>query len=334
MAKKHSCDESNGEERRRKVPRIGLDDPVSVLNSSFPETIARAHIPPHVSTQLSASKTDRPHDKLPALPALVSGHLSTAPFTHASMVDSKYSTNTHLSYERLEFLGDAYLEVIATRLVFSRFPQLLTGKQSQLRQTLVRNSTLAVFARKYNFAERIKISHFEGISEKAQEKILGDVFEAYVAAVIQGDPVDGFKIAEDWLTQLWAPMLLEIMGKGGGEADVVQVDAKTQLAGRVTTKEVRLEYREERPMVLTKDSVQQHFIAVYLIKPGQNPLKLGVGTGVGKTEAGMHAALNAMKSNASIIEEAVAEKEFQKQEREKAAAAKLALQNATADAVS
>jgi len=329
MAKKRSRDETASHDGARKIPRTDVNDPLSTLNSKYPETISHSHIPPFIPTQPSIPKQRTSLATAPPLPPLAPGYLSSAPFTHASTVDAKYSTNNHLSYERLEFLGDAYLEVIATRLVYSRFPQLLTGKQSQLRQTLVRNSTLAVFARQYNFAERIRISQFEAASEKAKEKIFGDVFEAYVAAIILSDPEGGFQTAEDWLTQLWAPMLLQIMGEGKMEKNVVEFDAKTQLASKVTTKEVRLEYREDKPMTLTKDSEQHHYMSVYLLKPGQPPLKIGSGTGTGKVEAGMHAALDAMKSSAAIVEEATAEKEFQKKEREKAAAAKIAAEAAS-----
>jgi len=192
---------------------------------------------------------------------------------------------------------------------------------------MVRNSTLAVFARGYNFGDRLKISQREAASGKSQEKILGDVFEAYVAAIVLSDPEGGFKTAEEWLTKLWAPMLLQVMHAGRSDAQVLEVDAKSLLSGKVETMEVRLRYDEEKQMVRTKDSVQQHFIAVYLIRPGCQPLKIGSGTGVGKTEAGMRAALDAMERNAAVVEEAAQEKENQKRARQEAAAAKAAAES-------
>ena len=48
-----------------------------------------------------------------------------------------------LTYERLEFLGDAYLELFASRLIFHHFPTLAAGQQSQVRELLVKNAAIA-----------------------------------------------------------------------------------------------------------------------------------------------------------------------------------------------
>lgn len=144
----------------------------------------------------------------PPLPSLAA-HLQTAPFTHSSSADTR---SGKLNYERLEFFGDACLEMIATRLIFSRFPQLPVGRQSLLREKLVRNSTLAQYARMYGFQQRMIGTGMTGMTGKAEEKMLGDLVEAYIGAlVLGGSPGEdeessskgGFEVAEEWLTTLW-----------------------------------------------------------------------------------------------------------------------------------
>lgn len=73
----------------------------------------------------------------------------------------------------------------------------------------VKNETLATFALSYGFDKRATlpgdlINGARGPKEeKRYRKVLGDIFEAYVAAVILGDPRQDFTIAEEWMGKLW-----------------------------------------------------------------------------------------------------------------------------------
>ena len=207
-------------------------------------------------------------DTLPSIPPIKDPLLETATFQHPGSMPNTSSavittaattaTNKNLptpqTYERLEFLGDAYIEVISTRLIYARFPHRTVGQQAQIRELLVKNERLAEFARKYGLDERISVrrdgtvnnhssvrkrndansnhnrsSHWKngvvrngsgngydqghaqakttGFTAKHWTKVLADVFEAYVAAVILSDPHDGFTIVERWLGGLWEEQL-------------------------------------------------------------------------------------------------------------------------------
>ena len=152
------------------------------------------------------------------------------------------STATTQSYERLEFLGDAYLELISSRLLFSTFPTWTPGKLSTKREQLVKNETLAQFARKYGFQHRARVSE-DVRAQKGWGKVLGDMFEAYVAAVVLDDLVEGYATAEGWLKELWAPMLerdlLPHMGnrdntkESGTKLDFPKVELSKRVMGKV-----------------------------------------------------------------------------------------------------
>ena len=82
----------------------------------------------------------------------------------------------------------------------------------------MKNETLADFSCLYGFHEKVKVDDIEGMAHsnkgnKGFNKILGDVFEAYVAAVVVSDVEEGFAIAEKWLTRLWVPKLEEAAKK-------------------------------------------------------------------------------------------------------------------------
>ncbi|ETN41119.1 uncharacterized protein HMPREF1541_03054 [Cyphellophora europaea CBS 101466] len=234
---------------------------------------------------------------LPPLPPISEAYAKPT-FTHPSRAPREHSLqgrpttdpNTMQSYDRLEFLGDAYLEVIATRLIFSRYPSLPPGQMSSLRERMVRNSTLAAFSVAYGFDKRLDVDHTSMAEWRrdAQTKVHGDVLEAYVAAVVLSDAQDGFRAAEEWLTELWAPML---EGEEGKPAD----DAwKERLFTRVGYKGVKLAYVEERPMFMGK-GVETYFVGVYLTGWGYENQLLGSGQALSKKAAGMEAARKALE---------------------------------------
>lgn len=261
---------------------------------------------------------------IPPLPSVPEGPYSRAVFIHKSTTQhDRVSGASDLTYEKLEFLGDAYIEIIATRIIFARYPDLPAGRQAQTRERIVKNETLSQFSVAYGFRERIVASDIEH-SSKAATKILADVFEAYVAAVVLSDPAAGFQRAEEWLTELWAPILLE--GLGSGSEQRVQSEyngnAKQDLQKKVLGgSDAKLEYLEERPMEQSKHA-QKYFIGLYLTGYGCDKMKIGYGEGRNKVEAGNRAAMLAMEQHRELIDKAfnelAAHRERKRLEKERA----------------
>jgi ribonuclease-3 len=219
-----------------------------------------------------------------------------------------------VTYDRLEFLGDAYIEVMATRLIWGACRSLPAGRMSQIRELLVKNETLNEYALLYGFDKRLKAQDFQREDPKRWLKIVADVFEAYVAAVILSDPVSGFKSAEEWLVQLWQPKLKDV------KTSAPNLKAKEELARNVMAKGIKLHYRDEAPMEQLKGGMQTYFIGVYLTGWGWEELHLGSGSGLSKVAAGNEAAAAALE-NKPIMEQITAKRnkylEEQKMERER-----------------
>ena len=89
--------------------------------------------------------TGKNHQEAKYLPAIppITPDLEKAVFTHQGMgrtsILGRATTSDHeVTYDRLEFLGDAYIEIIATRLIWETYQSLPAGRMSQIRELLVR----------------------------------------------------------------------------------------------------------------------------------------------------------------------------------------------------
>lgn len=86
--------------------------------------------------------------------------------------------------ERLEFLGDALLNLVMAEYLFQRYPQASEGELSRLRANLVKGETLAEVARGLKLGEELRLGQGEIRSGGAQrESILADALEAIFGAV-------------------------------------------------------------------------------------------------------------------------------------------------------
>jgi ribonuclease III len=279
-------------------------------HTAVPPPFPSAHLPPPPSQSSQPPTPRATSNGLPPLPPITDLTLLTAPFTHTSTLPHYMSATSTNCYEPLEFLGDAYLELIATRLIHERFPVHTVGQKAGLRELLIRNDTLAVYSRSYGFGGRVKVAGMEkqDTNSKAWIKILADVFEAYVACIILSDDINGLKIAENWLWELWEPRVQEWMiqgdGKKTGEQEHASSDLKSTLQKYVVSKGIKLEYLEERPMEHTKEGNRTtFFMGVYLTGWGYNKVKLGSGSGRSKQIAGAEAAKDAFTTGRHIVEQ-------------------------------
>lgn len=163
-------------------------------------------------SSVAADTTTSSTTTLPPLPPIKPQYQKTA-FCHKSLyTTSRELATSDLTYERLEFLGDAYIELFASRLIYESYSHLPAGRMSQVRELLVKNETLAELSRSYGFHEKIAVGaeigellrDSRGRGNKGYNKIVGDVFEAYVAAVVLSDfEGRGFERAEGWCRDLW-----------------------------------------------------------------------------------------------------------------------------------
>ncbi|KAK4455588.1 ribonuclease III [Podospora aff. communis PSN243] len=241
----------------------------------------------------------------PPLPAILDPEIENAALTHRGRNESS------VNYERLEWLGDAYLEVIATALIHQTFPRHQAGRVAQLRELLVRNLTLSTFTTAYGLDHRAKLpeefnagGRFNGTtaSAKMRTKALGDLFEAYVGAVILSDPKDGVQRAADWLKVLWAPTIEKHIQEEGKQAPVPadQVNPKSKLEALVGAKGIKIEYQDRPSQKKDRDSNLPLFVVACVFHGYGETKELGYGTALGKKEAGQKAAQQALLNKKAL----------------------------------
>lgn len=102
--------------------------------------------------------------------------------THPS-VDQKRSTN--LNYERLEYLGDAVLELVVSRELFTRYPKADEGELTKMRSAIVSRAHLAELCGKLGWGEHLFMSpQLEKSGGRKALSILANTFETVIGAVM------------------------------------------------------------------------------------------------------------------------------------------------------
>ena len=102
--------------------------------------------------------------------------------THPS-VDQKRSTN--LNYERLEYLGDAVLELVVSRELFTRYPKADEGVLTKMRSAIVSRANLAKLCEELKWGQYMDMSpQLEKNGGRTALSILANTFESVIGAVM------------------------------------------------------------------------------------------------------------------------------------------------------
>ncbi|MBE5865553.1 MAG: ribonuclease III [Lachnospiraceae bacterium] len=103
--------------------------------------------------------------------------------THSSFTNEQKINKTE-DYERLEFLGDAVLEMVSSQFLFHTYPQLSEGELTKMRASLVCEPALAFCARDIELGKFIRLGKGEELSGgRERESITSDVMEAVIGAI-------------------------------------------------------------------------------------------------------------------------------------------------------
>jgi len=119
-------------------------------------------------------------------------------FTHASYRNEHRKASLK-DNERLEFLGDAVLELVVSEHLFTTQPDLPEGELTRLRAALVCEASLVQFARNLSFDQYIRLGRGEERSGGRQRPaLLADVFEAFIGALYLDQ---GLLVTQQFATQ-------------------------------------------------------------------------------------------------------------------------------------
>ena len=109
--------------------------------------------------------------------------------------------------ERLEFLGDAVLQLVVTDLLYAGYPHLAEGHMAKVRAAAVSRPTLAEIAREMGLGSHVELAPAEDrAGGREKDSILADAAEAVIGAVYLDA---GFDAARDTVLRFWAPKVAE-----------------------------------------------------------------------------------------------------------------------------
>lgn len=131
-------------------------------------------------------------------------------FTHRSYLNEHRSTNMRHN-ERLEFLGDAVLELVITEYLFAEYPAEPEGVLTAYRSALVNTNSIADAAIAWNMNEYLLLSKGEAKDVgRARQYILANTFESVIGAIFLDQ---GYVAAKDFIGRSLFNRLAEIVGK-------------------------------------------------------------------------------------------------------------------------
>lgn len=201
-------------------------------------------------------------------------------FTHRSYLNEHKGTAKEHN-ERLEFLGDAVLELVVTEHLYKNF-QEPEGVLTNWRSALVRTESISAAADRENFEPLLRLSRGEKRgSERARQQILANCYEAVIGALYLDK---GYDAAKDFIDKTLLPTLKDILTSGAW------LDPKSRLQELVQSRDgftpVYKVIQEDGP-----DHDKNFIVGVYV----NDELK-GQGEGPSKQNAQVTAATAALEN--------------------------------------
>jgi ribonuclease-3 len=208
-----------------------------------------------------------------------------------------------MSYERLEFLGDALLGMIVASYLYNRFPDQNEGFLSKIRTKIVNGKMLGFLSDKIGFPKYAILSkQVEESGGRDNYKIMEDIFEAFIGAIYMDYQLDediplmpehiklspmsgaGFYMAEQWIIYIIENYIdmSELIAKKNNYKDMLVSYMQHQLKDAPVFYELN---------VSNKDNSK---IFTYCIKDRNNAV-IATATGLTKKEAENNSAKEALK---------------------------------------
>ncbi len=183
--------------------------------------------------------------------------------------------------ERLEFLGDAVLELVITKYLFEKYPDKTEGELTSFRSSLVNTNTLSEVGTILNLSDHLLLSRGEAKDVgRARQFILANTMEALIGAIYLDQ---GYEKAEEFVQKNITPFLEKVI------AENLWIDSKSLFQEKAQDETgITPTYKTEKESGPDHD---KHFtVGVYL----KNEL-IATGEGKSKQDAEQSAARKALE---------------------------------------
>ena len=185
------------------------------------------------------------------------------------------------NYERLEFLGDAVLKLLTSKILYEKFPEYTEGELSKIRSIIVSDNTLSKISKEIGLCDLIILSHHEAKQGYAQiESVSACAFEAVLGAFF----LDGkLKKLIPFLKKVFTPYIEEV------DSNFVKYNAKAIL------QEYTQSIDKHTPVYSVIDSKGPAHKKIFTVSVAFQNKVIAQGSGKTKKDAEQHAAYEACK---------------------------------------
>lgn len=207
-------------------------------------------------------------------------------FIHRSYLNEHRSLKLEHN-ERLEFLGDAVLELCVTEYLYNKFQDKPEGVMTNWRSALVKGESLSTESKRLGINDLIKTSRGEAKNVgKARDLILANAFEALIGAIYLDR---GYKVAYDFILSHVIYKLDDIIDQG------LYYDSKSKF------QEMSQEILSITPSYSTTSETGPDHAKIFVVGAFLGEKKVAEGSGNSKQKAQSEAAKNALDAWDSII---------------------------------
>lgn len=202
-------------------------------------------------------------------------------FIHRSYINE--NKNLSLEHnERLEFLGDAVLEIVVTHHLYEKYPDKTEGDMTSYRSALVNADTCSDIAEKLNFNEHLLLSRGESKDTgRARQYILANTLESVIGAIYLDQ---GYDAAKQFIDTHITPLAEDVIKKG------LWMDAKSRF------QEKAQEITGLTPMYKTVKEVGPDHDKKFSVAVCIGPEQVAVGEGRSKQDAEQEAARKGLEA--------------------------------------
>lgn len=211
--------------------------------------------------------------------------LQTA-LTHSSCSSDMKNKET-VNNERLEFLGDAFLDAVISEYLYNQQKAKGEGMLSKTRASIVCEKSLAKVGRKLEIGQYIKMGRGEELSGgRNRDSIIADAVEAVIGAIYLDR---GYMATKGFILSYFENIIIEAMNGNINKDYKTKLQEKLQING-----DIEIAYIMEKEEGFAHDKT-------FYIRLMAKGIEIGKGTGKNKKEAEQAAARNALERGVKVV---------------------------------
>ncbi len=192
------------------------------------------------------------------------------------------SANSEINYEKLEFLGDAVLRLVASDFIKNKYPHMQVGERSELRSHLVSDKWLEEVGKKINIKRVLIIGKKTLRDKSAEATIQAEATEALIGALYESLAI--LEPIKNWLIPFWEEKSKEVL------ADPHKKNYKSALQEITQRKGLSIPLYKTKEIDKKHDNPKRFFCTVYI-----KNRSIAEGTGKSIKQAEKDAACKALK---------------------------------------